>query len=94
MLTQKAITSALPAENDLSKDLVKWVASNSALLQEKFEKKYPRSRNKFNVQLKNRDGRNRTIVVTSTGDVKVDRTGGYKNVLTWQNVRRIGAPAN
>lgn len=94
MLTQKAITSVLPKQTELSKDVVRWVAQNATLLQENFNKKYPRSKNKFNVQLKNSDGRNRTIILTSTGNVKLDKSSSYKNILTWQVVRSMGCPAS
>lgn len=93
MLTQKAITSVLPKSNELNKNVVRWVVQNATLLQESFSKKYPRSKNKFNVQLQNVEGRNRTIVRTRTGDIKLDKTSSYKNVLTWQNVRSMGCPA-
>lgn len=93
MLTQKAITGVLPKQNELSKNVVRWVAKNAATLQESFSKKYPRSKNKFNIQLKNVDGRNRTIVFTSTGNIKLDKSSSYKNVLTWQNIRTMGCPA-
>lgn len=91
MLTQKAITSTLP-EGELSKNVVSWVAKNSKLLEAKFDAKFPRSKNKFNAQFKNADGRTRTLVINKTGEVKYDKESKYKNVLTWQHVRRLGCP--
>lgn len=92
MLTQKAINSVLP-EGELSKSIVSWVAKNSQLLEARFTTKYPRSKNKFNVQLRNTNGKKSTLVFTSSGDIKVDKRGSYQNVLTWQNVRRLGCPS-
>jgi len=91
MLTQKAITSTLPA-GELSENVVSWVAKNSKLLEAKFGAKYPRSKNKFNVQFKNANGRTRTLVINKTGDIKLDKESKYKNVITWQHVRRLGCP--
>lgn len=91
MLTQKAISAIIP-EGELSKNVVNWVAKNSSLLEAKFDAKYPRSKNKFNAQIKNADGRTRTIVINETGEVKYDKESKYKNVITWQHVRRLGCP--
>lgn len=91
MLTQKKLSSGLPT-GEFSKSLVGWVAKNSSALEQAFDKKYPRSRNKFNIVVRNIKGSKRTLVLTSTGEVKVDRKNSYKNVLTGKTLKKLGCP--
>ncbi len=91
MLTQKLLKSAVPS-NEFSKELIGWLAKDSSKLEASFSKKFPRSKNKFNVQLKNVDGTKRTLVVTSDNEVKLDKRSSYKNFIPWATARRLGCP--
>lgn len=92
MLTQKQVKAVVPAD-EFSKDILGWLTADTSKLEANFAKKFPRSRNKFNVQLKNVGGSLRTVVVTSTGQLKFDKKNTYKNVVSWATARRLGCPA-
>lgn len=96
MLTQKKIKSVVPSR-EFSTEMISWLANNSERLATKFEKKFPRSHNTFNVVLRNANGLDRTVVLNSDGEMKFYRTAAptkYKNVISWQTVRKLGCPTS
>ena len=94
--TKKVEAALTPNEQailaDVGANVIDWVAVNSASLEAKFAKKYPRSRNRFNVAVRNINGSKRAIVVTADGTVKLDKKNSYANVLTWASLRKLGCP--
>ena len=96
MLTQKKIKAVVPS-NEFSKEMISWLANDSERLAASFEKKFPRARNKFNVELKNVNGLTRLVVLNSDGEFKFFpgySEKSYKNVLTWQTARLLGCPTS
>lgn len=93
MLTQKKIKSELPS-GEFDTSVIKWLAENATKLETSFSKKYPRSTNHFNVELRNKNGSRRTIILNGSGELKVDKNNSYKNIVTWQTARRLGCPSN
>ena len=91
MISQKKLSASFPGE--FSKTILNWVSENAETLEQRFAKKYPRSRNKFNVQVVNAAGSKRVIVLNAEGRVILDKKSSYKNVLNWQAMRKLGCPA-
>lgn len=90
MLTQKKL--ATESAGQFSKSLLGWVAKNSSAIQETFSKKYPRARNKFNLEVVNVEGSKRILILTAQDTVKVDVQSAGRNVLPWATLRKLGCP--
>lgn len=90
MLTKKALVST--GEGVLTPNVAGWVARNAVPLKGKFAKKFPRSRNLFNIQVLDTTGSKRTVILKAGNVVAIDRKNSYKNVISFSELRKMGCP--